>query len=71
MLDSGVPLILLDARSGKYDDGTSIPGALSLNAESKPEEIARILPKKVLLSYQSQCFLVAHFILAIKSKRGF
>ncbi|MEW6712245.1 MAG: hypothetical protein AB1403_20665, partial [Candidatus Riflebacteria bacterium] len=34
MLDSGVPLIVLDARSGKYDDGTRIPGALSLNAES-------------------------------------
>ncbi len=44
--DSGVPLTILDARSGQYDDGKRIPGALSLNAESKPEEIAKVLPNK-------------------------
>ncbi|EKD82372.1 MAG: rhodanese-related sulfurtransferase [uncultured bacterium] len=46
LIDSGVPLIILDARSGKYDDGKRIAGALSLNAESKAEEIAKVLPKK-------------------------
>jgi len=49
LLDSGVPLIVLDARSGQYDDGKRIPGALSLNAESKPEEIAKALPNKEAL----------------------
>jgi len=46
LIDSGVPMIILDARSGKYDDGKRIAGALSLNAESKAEEIAKVLPKK-------------------------
>jgi len=49
LIDSGVPLIILDARSGKYDDGKRIPGSLSLNAESKSEEIAKILPNKEAL----------------------
>lgn len=49
LIGSGVPLTILDARSGKYDDGKRIPGALSLNAESKPEEIAKILPNKEAL----------------------
>lgn len=46
LINSGVPLTILDARSGKYDDGKRIAGALSLNAESKAEEIAKVLPKK-------------------------
>lgn len=49
LLDSGVPMIILDARSGKWDDGKRIPGALSLNSESKPEEIAKVLPNKEAL----------------------
>lgn len=46
LIDKGVPLIILDARSGKLDDGKRLPGALSLNAESKPEEIAKVIPSK-------------------------
>ncbi len=46
LIGSGVPLTILDARSGKWDDGKRLPGALSLNSESKPEEIAKVLPKK-------------------------
>jgi rhodanese-related sulfurtransferase len=46
LMDSGIPLIILDARSGKWDDGSRIPGAKSLNSESKPEEIAKIIPSK-------------------------
>ncbi len=46
LISSGVPLTILDARSGKYDDGRRIPGAQSLNAESKAEEIAKVLPNK-------------------------
>ncbi len=49
LIDSGVPLTVLDARSGQYDDGKRIPGALSLNADSKPEEIAKVLPNKEAL----------------------
>ncbi|MBU1108822.1 MAG: rhodanese-like domain-containing protein [Candidatus Riflebacteria bacterium] len=49
LIDSGVPMIVLDARSGEYDDGKRIPGALSLNSESKPEEIAKVLPNKEAL----------------------
>lgn len=49
LIGSGVPLTILDARSGKYDDGKRIPGAMSLNAESKPEEIAKLLPNKEAL----------------------
>lgn len=46
LIDSGVPLVILDARSGKWDDGKRLPGALSLNSESKLEEITKVLPKK-------------------------
>lgn len=46
LISSGVPLTILDARAGKYDDGRRIPGAQSLNAESKAEDIARVLPNK-------------------------
>lgn len=49
LIDSGVAMTILDARSGKWDDGKRIPGALSLNSESKPEEIAKVLPNKEAL----------------------
>lgn len=49
LLSSGVPLTILDARSGKYDDGRRIPGAKSLNAESKISAILKILPEKEAL----------------------
>jgi len=31
MIESKIPMVLLDARSGKWDDKSRIPGALSLN----------------------------------------
>ena len=46
LLDSKTELILLDARSGKYDDGKRIPGAKSLNAGSASEEIEKVIPSK-------------------------
>ncbi len=46
LLESGTPLILLDARSGKYDDGRRIPGARSLNAKSSAKEIAQVVKTK-------------------------
>lgn len=44
-VDSG-EAILLDARSGKYDDGNRIPGAKSLNAKSSVEEVEALIPTK-------------------------
>lgn len=46
MIDAKTPLVILDARSGKWDDGRRIPGAKSLNAGSKETEIASVLPDK-------------------------
>jgi rhodanese-related sulfurtransferase len=46
LIDSGAPVIVLDARSGKFDDGKRIPGALSLTSEAKSEEVAKVLPNK-------------------------
>ncbi len=37
---------VVDARSGKYDDGRRIPGAKSLNAKSSKEEVEAILKDK-------------------------
>ncbi len=45
LVDSG-DAILLDARSGKYDDGYRIPGAKSLNSKSTAEEVAAVVPGK-------------------------
>ena len=55
LLNSGVPLTLLDARSGKYDDGKRIPGAKSLNSKSTPSEILKVLPdrKALIVTYCS------------------
>jgi rhodanese-related sulfurtransferase len=38
--------VILDARSGKFDDGERIPGAIALNDNSSSEEIAKIVPDK-------------------------
>lgn len=49
LISSGDPLIILDARSGEFDDGKRLPGALSLNADSKAEDITKVLPVKEAL----------------------
>jgi rhodanese-related sulfurtransferase len=49
MIAGKAPMIILDARSGKYDDGKRIPGAKSLNAESSDDEIKALLPDKAAL----------------------
>jgi rhodanese-related sulfurtransferase len=55
LIDTGAASILLDARSGKYDDGKRIPGAKSLNADSKPDEVFKVLPDKdaLIITYCS------------------
>lgn len=49
LIRAGTPLVLLDARAGKWDDGRRIPGARSLNAESSEKDIATMLPDKSAL----------------------
>ncbi len=46
LLDAKVPLTLLDARSGKYDDGRRIPGAQTLAPDAKDEDILAKLKSK-------------------------
>jgi len=46
LIKAKTALTLLDARSGKYDDGKRIPGAKSLNAGSSDEDIAKVVPEK-------------------------
>ncbi len=50
LLAAGVPLTVLDARAGKYDDGRRIPGAQSLAADAKDEDIlAKLKAKDALI----------------------
>lgn len=46
LIKAEADVVILDARSGKYDDGRRIPGAKSLNDKSTPKEIAKIVPEK-------------------------
>ena len=39
-------VVILDARSGKWDDGKRIAGAKSLNAESTKEDIEKVVASK-------------------------
>jgi rhodanese-related sulfurtransferase len=49
MLRQKVPMVVLDARSGKWDDGRRVPGAKALSPTAKDEEIAALLPDKAAL----------------------
>ena len=46
IIDSGTAATILDARTAKYDDGRRIPGARSLGADAKDEEILAMLTSK-------------------------
>ena len=39
-------VVVLDARSGKYDDGRRVPGAKSLNAASTAAAVAKVIASK-------------------------
>jgi len=41
--------IVLDARSGKWDDGKRVPGAKSLSPKATAEEAAKLIPSKEAL----------------------
>ncbi len=46
LMESNVPMVLLDARSGKWDDKSRIPGARSLNDKSTKGEVEKIIESK-------------------------
>jgi len=46
LLRAGAPMVLLDARTGRFDDGRRIPGARSLSALSSAAEVAAVIPAK-------------------------
>ncbi len=49
LIRAKVPMLIFDARSGKWDDGKRIPGAKSLNAASTPDEVQAAIPDKTAL----------------------
>lgn len=46
MLRTKTPMTLLDARTGKFDDGNRIPGALALAPDASEAQVTAILPDK-------------------------
>jgi rhodanese-related sulfurtransferase len=46
LIRAKTPVVILDARAGKWDDGRRIPGARSLNAGSSKEEVEAAIPDK-------------------------
>ena len=68
LIDSGVSLTLVDARTGKYDDGRLIANAVTLSPEAKDEEIAAALKLKdaMIVSYCVNPQCPASRILAAK-----
>lgn len=55
LIDSKLPVVIIDARSAKWDDGKRIPGAISLTTESSDDAVASALPSKdgLIVSYCS------------------
>ena len=49
LLKAGTPVVVLDARAGKYDDGRRIPGAKSLTDKATADEAAALIPTKEAL----------------------
>jgi rhodanese-related sulfurtransferase len=46
LLRAGVPMTLLDARTGTHDDGRRIPRAVQVAPDASAEDIARKVPSK-------------------------
>ena len=68
LVNSGVPLTLVDARTGKYDDGRRIGKAITLSPEAKDDAIASALPSKdaLIVTYCVNTKCPASVILAKK-----
>jgi rhodanese-related sulfurtransferase len=46
LIQAKTPLVLLDARSGKWDDGRRLPGAKQLHPKATEAEAAKLIPAK-------------------------
>ncbi|MCX7805790.1 MAG: rhodanese-like domain-containing protein, partial [Planctomycetota bacterium] len=46
LIASGKPVVILDARTGKWNDGRRIPGAKSLAPDASAEDAAKAIPAK-------------------------
>jgi rhodanese-related sulfurtransferase len=71
MMDAGVKVTLLDARTGKYDDGRRIPGAGSLAPNATAEDAAKAIPSKeaLVVTYCSSTKCPASEMLAAQLKK--
>lgn len=49
LLRAKTPVVVLDARSGKWDDGKRVPGAKAVNVDSSDSDIAAAAPDKAAL----------------------
>ena len=71
LLAANADLVLVDARSGKYDDGKRIPGAQSLNSGSSEKEIESVVSDKnaLIVTYCSNLKCPASAQLAEKLRK--
>ena len=70
LLDSGAKVTVLDARSGKYDDGRRIPGAKSLSSKASAKEVKKAARSKnqLIVTYCSNLQCPASGMLAERLK---
>lgn len=59
LIDSTLPIVILDARGHKWNDPNKLPGALSASYESSFEELETLIPSQqtlvVVYCYSSAC----------------
>ena len=46
LIRSGIPMVVLDARTPEMDEGSRIPTAMSLTTRSTPDEVEKIIRSK-------------------------
>jgi len=49
LIESRIPMVVLDARTGKYDDGIRIKGAKALSPTAPVEEVLKVAPSRQML----------------------
>ncbi len=66
LIRSGVSLVILDARTGKFDDGKRITGAKSLGPQASEEEVKSVVASKdqLIVTYCSNLHCPASRMLA-------
>ncbi len=71
LLGSGEKVVVLDARSGKWDDGRRLPGAASLSDKATAEEAAALIgsKKQLVVTYCSNLKCPASKRLAMHLKK--